>query len=507
MSRWTLDEDSYLDAILSGNPRREDTLQVAILGQDPFEDDEPFESISRSQVQDFIKSKSASSTTSYPGLQSSSPSIHAIHQLCRSEYEIRVLELKPGFFEESIEGILHHVSVEFDYQYIPNNYGWPDTTSWRHATNHAVSLSEGRPIIYTALSYFWGPPNFNCAIRINGQELRITQNLDAAIRHLRHQEHSVMLWIDQICIDQSDVQDKESQIGLMSRIYGCAWNTVIWLGDEPEDGALSALRGLHEATQYSQDTLLEHERETLRYPLTEDPKAFKQLAKLLDRPWFRQTWIVQEAVLSLAPYLMTGYSTSPWEDFAGCCQSLRGLGLFEPSLSHPTGSVAPQMSSTPSGAELVGLLWDKKNEYRTFHADPDLFSTLVPTRHAEFTNPLDKVYGILGFCRHNITVDYSRTTASLFEEVTVDHLTKYPESFENGLLGHTVRVTVAFEVFTSVDHEKEDPDLPSWVPDWSKRRSTTALAFSTSAWGYYKAGGNARHDVIWLNAQDHRLTI
>lgn len=48
-----------------------------------------------------------------------------------------------------------------------------------------------------------------CSITIDGRPLRITQSLDTAIRHLRHDGHSVMIWIDQICINQNDLEEKK----------------------------------------------------------------------------------------------------------------------------------------------------------------------------------------------------------------------------------------------------------------------------------------------------------
>jgi hypothetical protein len=43
-----------------------------------------------------------------------------------------------------------------------------------------------------------------------------------------------MMWIDAICIDQSDLQEKNQQVHMMGRIYQEASCTDIWLGD-PKD--------------------------------------------------------------------------------------------------------------------------------------------------------------------------------------------------------------------------------------------------------------------------------
>ncbi|EGO55055.1 hypothetical protein NEUTE1DRAFT_130947 [Neurospora tetrasperma FGSC 2508] len=73
---------------------------------------------------------------------------------------------------------------------------------------------------------------------LNGEKciIRITTSLDTCLRHLRaihHRDHPsaiLTLWIDQLCIDQSDSDEKAVQVGLMSQIYSRAKQVLIWLG-------------------------------------------------------------------------------------------------------------------------------------------------------------------------------------------------------------------------------------------------------------------------------------
>lgn len=75
----------------------------------------------------------------------------------------------------------------------------------------------------------------------------------------------------------------------MCTIYARARNTIAWLGDEPDYGALRALQGLSEATMGRDEDLLEDELEYLRYPLNEKKGTFEDLLKLSDRLWFQRT--------------------------------------------------------------------------------------------------------------------------------------------------------------------------------------------------------------------------
>lgn len=169
----------------------------------------------------------------------SGPCRSDLYESLENAYDFRVIELRPGSGTSSIDTILHHCSLEFDSVFKNEDNGS------LHEVRYATSLRTfGEPIWYTALSYTWGPPIFDKTISVGERELSITTSLYTALLHLRHPEHSVMLWIDQICINQSSNAEKEQQIPLMSRIYTHALNTIIWLGLplRPESSPFDALQ-------------------------------------------------------------------------------------------------------------------------------------------------------------------------------------------------------------------------------------------------------------------------
>lgn len=90
------------------------------------------------------------------------------------------------------------------------------------------------PIWFTALSYTWGPPVFEAAFTCNGHPKPITRSLEAALRRFRDTKKSIVLWVDQICINQDDNDEKVGQIKLMAHIYTRALNTVIWVGESSD---------------------------------------------------------------------------------------------------------------------------------------------------------------------------------------------------------------------------------------------------------------------------------
>jgi hypothetical protein len=93
---------------------------------------------------------------------------------------------------------------------------------------HVVSLDE-KPK-YEALSYTWGSGSSTKPIFVNSNEVRVTVNLEAALRHIRNANQSHTLWIDALCINQKDVAEKTHQVALMAEIYKGCTHCYAWLG-------------------------------------------------------------------------------------------------------------------------------------------------------------------------------------------------------------------------------------------------------------------------------------
>jgi len=85
---------------------------------------------------------------------------------------------------------------------------------------------------YTALSYVWGDNTVTSLVVIDGERLTITESLANALRDIRHATEPIKIWVDGICIDQTNRAEKETQVALMGRIYEMASNSVVYLGPE-----------------------------------------------------------------------------------------------------------------------------------------------------------------------------------------------------------------------------------------------------------------------------------
>jgi hypothetical protein len=86
---------------------------------------------------------------------------------------------------------------------------------------------------FQALSYVWGDLKEIGRICVNGGIHEVTKNLYLALLRLRHPVMERTLWVDALCINQMDLDEKRHQIALMPGIYTKASTVIMWLG-EPE---------------------------------------------------------------------------------------------------------------------------------------------------------------------------------------------------------------------------------------------------------------------------------
>jgi hypothetical protein len=98
-----------------------------------------------------------------------------------------------------------------------------------HGQLRAVCLDDNPS--YSALSYAWGNPLPSRQVVFEaGQSLSVTENCYNALQQLRHSFRRRTLWVDSICIDQANEEEKSHEVSLMRDIYNQADKVYIWLG-------------------------------------------------------------------------------------------------------------------------------------------------------------------------------------------------------------------------------------------------------------------------------------
>lgn len=145
--------------------------------------------------------------------------------------------------------------------------------------------------LYEALSYVWGDPKKKLPLIIHNHRLDVTVNLHAALLRLRNHSLERVLWIDALCIDQANQEEKELQIRYMAKIYGKANCVLVWLGEAADnsDLALEQIRiaGSRGPVDYSSEARVQ-----------------KAVLALLQRQWFRRIWVWEQMLNYCYIYLL-----------------------------------------------------------------------------------------------------------------------------------------------------------------------------------------------------------
>ena len=167
---------------------------------------------------------------------------------------------------------------------------------------------------YEALSYVWGVERNPDPVMIKSQQseqtfVEVTKNLATALVYLRYATEPRLLWIDALCINQEDLEQRSSQVGRMVDIYYLADRVVVWLGPESEeDRSTEAISTLcHIGSQIEIDWATAEMRVAdqgdpslvdLDVPLDLDQRQLDPVLKLLSRPWFERVWVQQEIAVA-----------------------------------------------------------------------------------------------------------------------------------------------------------------------------------------------------------------
>jgi hypothetical protein len=148
--------------------------------------------------------------------------------------------------------------------------------------DYSLQESGKRMHLYEALSYVWGDSDNPRSIYIGEHDLPVTRNLHAALSHLRNFSLERIIWVDAICIEQKNTEEKEQQIQIMAKIYSQANRVLVWLG-EAADNSDQALEEIRAAGGNATISL---NNETIR----------SAVLALLQRNWFRRIWVKEQTL-------------------------------------------------------------------------------------------------------------------------------------------------------------------------------------------------------------------
>ena len=314
--------------------------------------------------------------------------------------------------------------------------------------------------------------------------MAVTTNLVAAIESILSQPvpSEPYYWVDALCINQADVSERNMQVRIMGSIYKKAKMVLAWLGPEQDKSTevIEIIKQLHETIISNADAMGNIEAlskpaprellETLKLSTSNCSLASlatsrqRELAPLLQgRQFWKRAWILQEMLLAEDVVLLCGptalnfhqiytvfswlmsvlSSSSPtavdWQEWLGFRtaynMSLVGFFTFGYERIHPE-----RPTSDSEGVHLQA------------------WKTLQRAKHLFATDPLDKVYSLLGLINIGLEVDYTKAAEDVYRDVAVALFDQVPRS--------------EWFYLTGVYLSNRMSSLPTWIVDWDALTKT-----------------------------------
>jgi len=309
---------------------------------------------------------------------------------------------------------------------------------------------------YMALSYVWGTEKSTRPITVDGIPFAVSFNLFAALTQLRRSRRirqGFKIWIDFLCINQSDIAERSRQVALMHRIYTSAWKVVIWLGTEGDgsDLAITALRWMAERHRspnsldgfYRESKKIDARPFFIKWGTYHSPlrsEVYKALFHFLTRSYWRRMWILQEVALAHedSPVICGSSSLS--------CRDVREAALLIADDEGRFGnsiieSVRPRVMQTWTWVfardrvvedrefapdrmwRLLKAILDIQRDQNETSCPADtaaLLRLLHLAQEASITEEKDRVYGVLGIrtvaSRVRIVPDYTLSLSAVYQD-------------------------------------------------------------------------------------------
>lgn len=378
-----------------------------------------------------------------------------------------------------------------------------------------ISLHE-RPK-FSALSYVWGAATDRRVILVQNSAVLVTKNLYDALMALRRPKEDLVIWVDALCINQSDDEEKSWQVGLMADIYRQASKVVAWLGpaESDDDSVMDYLNSLgEEAEACGMDNGFEPYKEEWQ-KLASQPRNLRDLVrsnamvrtpagkiitfpreklnnifysisgwhdhdKLLPiagikhfftRPWWGRIWILQEITLPENAEFLCGSKKITRRRCSAALAAYCALrSVLTTTFANQPGSLTRYQLTIIEDLfqhrPTVMLSSWKIYRYFRFPLAALLRATCVGSinlhrhgpHHLDSSDPRDKIFALLGLAA---------------DREELERLGVLPDYSKSCKEIYTAVMVVLLQqghmsLLSFCQMPKLQPGLPSWVPDWSR---------------------------------------
>ena len=293
------------------------------------------------------------------------------------------------------------------------------------------------------------------------------------------------LWVDSICINQRDDDERSQQVRLMDWIYRKASAVLIWLGEDIAKGKTEqachcmyvlalAMPKMEEA--YNNDfnringPSPDIVHRDLAIPVLGSPE-FDTLTDLLKNPWFFRAWTWQESFLAKESTFFRGSWSWSGQLMRTVCSVLCNLSSAYGSNNEFLPGYYNALSMTTSLDFWLG----SAERFKTYVR---LFALLILRRGSDCTRPSDLVYSLLGAAWES-------------SDIEID----YQQPFEMVFAKSAWKITIQranLSILSLVERDRQSSALPTWVPDWRIKGQRKGVSDGLGENLQYAATGSSR---------------
>jgi Heterokaryon incompatibility protein (HET) len=356
-------------------------------------------------------------------------------------------------------------------------------------------------IEYDALSYCWGTGPADNVIQCNAHEVRINSNLAAALRSFRpsSSQPPCFLWVDAICINQEDPEEKARQVQIMLTIFQKAKSVLVWLDDalDLDQDAFGFLIQIEANGQTKLPLLPKRDTSAHR-------RLMKTVRTLCQRPWFRQTWIRQEYFAARAVLFLCDGKVIARDRFEMLARKLPVAADVEVDTEFESAE------SKYGFEEALDTIWpgpaaNKSNIGFMFLANQlgrgesrsllpimtrlDIFRFMRSSLFFDATNLVDKVYGLVGILGSGTIADDLQSqpiknVAELSLQINYcKSVSQVYQDFTKHIINNRGGDLSILEMHIP-DPANSGLNLPSWTKNWNlpSQKALKAICDSSSRW-------------------------
>lgn len=274
---------------------------------------------------------------------------------------------------------------------------------------------------YFALSYVWGTEPAYYKILLNGLDFWIRLNLWTFLTYAQEHFPESDLWVDALCINQNDLDEKSIQVAMMDKTFSRAKKVIAWVYSPTIPSTAQDLNTCSAEALAEVITSQDQNMKGLDHEI-----VGSALARLIILQYWSRAWVVQELELASEAEILWDFQMISWTSLKGFMRSI----LQESSSLDDTDSRAfnvelclkrydIDLARLPFMAFLNTAPRNLKMTIQSESRSCDVIDLVFRFQNHQCTILQDRVYAFLGLTskREDFVVDYTEPSLALFLRV------------------------------------------------------------------------------------------